>query len=164
MNALNERSGGQQMLALLGWLVLCFAVSGIAGALTAKSIPTWYAGLVKPSFNPPNAIFAPVWTTLYAMMAVAAWFVWRGQPSVLRTQALAWFCIQLALNFLWSFLFFYRHSIGGALIDIGALWIAILVTTLFFFRLSPIAGWLMTPYLAWVSFASVLNWAVMRLN
>ena len=148
--------------ALLAFLLLTLAVGAVAGIATAKGVNGWYATLEKPSFNPPNGVFAPVWTTLYVLMAIAAWRVWRlrGIASV----ALILFFVQLALNFAWSFIFFTAHDIRVALMEIAVLWLAIVLTTIAFFRADRIAGWLMVPYIAWVSFASLLNYSVYQLN
>ena len=151
-------------MSLLFWLVLCFAVAGISGRFTAAEIPGWYRTLVRPSIAPPNWVFAPAWTTLYALMAVAAWRGWLAPPSTLRTTGLILFLVQLALNFAWSFLFFRKHAIGTALVEVVFLWAAIGVATLVFSRVAPAAAWLMAPYLAWVTFASILNGAFWRLN
>lgn len=159
---MQERSGGNWALA--GWLALSFGVAIVSTLFSAKAIPGWYAGLAKPSFNPPNQLFGPVWTVLYALMGVAAWLVWKQPSSRPRTLALVWFCVQLALNFLWSFIFFYRHGLRAGFGEILVLWLAILVTMVFFFRLRRPAGWMLVPYLAWVSFASLLNWEILRLN
>jgi tryptophan-rich sensory protein len=132
--------------------------------LTASEIPGWYRTLVRPAIAPPNWVFGPVWTLLYAMMAVAAWQVWQGAPSGLRTIGLTLFLVQLGLNFAWSLVFFRYHAIGGALAEVIVLWIAIGATTLVFSRVAPTAAWMMAPYWAWVSFASVLNAAFWRLN
>ena len=148
----------KKWLVLAALLVLCLGLGSAAGFLTAQSLPTWFPTLVKPSFNPPSWLFAPVWTTLYIMMAVAAWLVW------LRKGSLILFYVQLALNFAWSLLFFGFHSPAFALVDIVAMWIAILLTLLGFWRVDVRAGWLMVPYLAWVSFASVLNASIWWLN
>lgn len=145
-------------IGLAAFLVLCLAVGGGAGFMTAQSVITWFPTLVKPWFNPPPWIFAPVWTSLYMMMAVAAWLVW------LRNGSLVLFYVQLALNFAWSLLFFGLHSPALALVDIVALWIAILMTLLAFWKIDGRAGLLLVPYLAWVSFASVLNASIWWLN
>jgi tryptophan-rich sensory protein len=146
----------------------------VTGGLTAPAIPTWYAGLAKPSFNPPNWIFGPVWTLLYTMMAVAAWRVHvrtdvgelsgriAGGPS--NRTALTWWWLQLALNAAWSVIFFWLHAIGFALVEIVVLLAAIAVTTYFFWRVGRLAGALLVPYLAWVAFATALNLAIWRLN
>ena len=151
-------------IGLLFWVMLCFAVAGSSGAWTAQEIPGWYRTLVRPSIAPPNWIFGPVWSLLYALMAVAAWRVWLAEPSPLRTWGLALFLVQLALNFAWSLIFFKMHALGAAFAEVLVLWLAIAATTLLFARVSPVAAWMMAPYLAWVSFASVLNLAFWRLN
>lgn len=151
-------------LALAGFLGTTYLVAVISSILTVPAIPTWYAALAKPSFNPPNQLFGPVWTLLYTFMAIAAWLVWKRPDSPLRRTGLVWFAIQLGLNFLWSFVFFWAHQIGLAVVEIALLWVAILGTMLIFFRLSKVAGSLFIPYLAWVSFASLLNVAIWRMN
>lgn len=157
-------SRAKQWAFLAGFLAITFLVAGLSSALSVADIPTWYAGLKKPSFNPPNWIFGPVWTLLYALMAVAAWLIWRGPASQPRSRGLLFFWIQLALNFFWSLIFFRWHQIGGGLVEILLLWLAIVSTIALFFRLNKAAGWMLVPYLAWVSFASVLNSAIWRLN
>ncbi len=151
----------RQALVLLGFLVVTFAVAGISGASTSGSVRTWYATVAKPTWNPPSWIFGPVWTALYAMMAVAAWLVWRRAGW---GGALAFFGFQLALNAAWSPLFFGLHRIDWALVDIVALWVTIVATTVAFCRVTPVAGWLFVPYLLWVSFATVLNFTIWRMN
>ncbi len=148
----------KKWLVLAALLVLCLGLGSAAGFLTSQSLPTWFPTLVKPSFNPPSWLFAPVWTTLYIMMAVAAWLMW------LRKGSLVLFYVQLALNFAWSLLFFGLHSPALALVDIVAMWIAILLTLLAFWKVDRRAGLLLVPYLAWVSFAGVLNASIWWLN
>jgi len=152
------------LLGLAFWIALCVLVGVISGLLTRRDIAGWYAGLRKPSFNPPNWIFGPVWMALYILMGVAAWVVWSQPASQLRAYALTWFAIQLALNFLWSMIFFRWHAIAGALGEISFLWLAILATMVMFWEVRPLAGWLLLPYLAWVSFATALNLGIFRLN
>ena len=147
--------------ALAAWVGLCFAVAGL-GARYAPGPD--YAALLKPSWTPPPGVFPPVWTTLYLMMAVAAWLVWqrfgfRGAPA-----ALALFLGQLTLNALWSWLFFGLQRRGLALVDVGLLWVLIALTLAAFWRRSVPAGALLIPYLAWVTFAVALNFAIWRLN
>ena len=151
-------------LGLLTWLGMCFGVAAISGSWTAAEIPGWYKTLVRPAIAPPNWVFAPVWTLLYALMAVAAWLVWQGEPSTWRSWGLVLFLLQLALNFAWSLIFFRLHALGAALVEVLVLWVAIGATTLVFSRVSPLAAGLMAPYWAWVSFASVLNGAFWRVN
>ena len=140
--------------------------AGLIGSLfTTAAIPTWYAGLQKPFFTPPNWLFAPAWITLYILMAVAAFLIWRkGLDQKGVRFALIIFLIQLVLNTLWSIVFFGLESPLYGIIVIIALWIAILLTMIKFFKLSTIAGALLTPYIGWVSFAAVLNVAIWMLN
>ncbi len=147
---------------LLGFLLVCFAAAGIGQMLAGRVPNDWYRSLVRPSFAPPSWVFGPVWTVLYAMMGVAAWFVWR-QKGV-RRGAMTLFGIQLALNAVWSGLFFGLQNPALALADIVLLWLAIAGTLWAFFRVIPRAGWLMVPYFAWVSFAAALNVEFWRLN
>ena len=148
-------------LALVVLLILCFAVAGVGGMATAPSIPNWYAGLAKPSWTPPSWVFGPVWSVLYLSMAVATWLVWRRGDAVVPMVP---FGIQLVFNAAWSWLFFGLHSPDAAFIDIVLLWLAIVATTVVFWRRSTLAGILFMPYLIWVSFAAVLNFAIWRLN
>jgi tryptophan-rich sensory protein len=149
-------------------LILCILLCQAAGLLgarwTVSEIPTWYATLRKPSFQPPNWIFGPVWTTLYLLMAIAAWLITQSPASSLRTVAVALFSVQLVLNFLWTPIFFGRHAIRWGLADIVFLWLFVAATILVFSRIRASAAWLMSPYWAWVTFATVLNAAIVRLN
>ena len=158
------RSPLQQILVLLALLALCLGVGAFGSYATLPEIPTWYATLNKPSFNPPNWLFGPVWTTLYVLMATAAWLVWRAAGWIGARGALALFFLQLALNLLWSFLFFAWHRIGLAAIEVLAMLAAIVATALAFRRHSRAAALLLLPYLAWVTFASILNVTFWRLN
>lgn len=146
------------------FLALCLAVAALGGAATASSVGTWYPSLAKPPFNPPNWIFAPVWTTLYFMMAIAAWRVWRRDGLRQARSALTLFALQLVLNLAWSVLFFGMRMIGAALVEIIVLLLAIVATTLVFWQRNRVAGMLFLPYAAWVAFATVLNAALWRLN
>ena len=142
-------------------LVITFAFSAIG----AQSSPgEWYRTLEKPAFNPPNWIFGPVWTVLYAAMAVAAWMVWCERDRVNVKTAIVAYGVQLMLNTAWSWLFFGRHVIGWALVDIALLWIAILATLVSFWRVRHAAAILLVPYLLWVSFAALLNLRFWQLN
>ncbi|MFH1078205.1 MAG: TspO/MBR family protein [Patescibacteria group bacterium] len=140
--------------------------AGIIGSIfTTPSIPTWYASLMKPALNPPSWVFAPVWTTLFALMGIAAFLVWRkGTERKDVRAALSVFGIQLCLNTLWSILFFGLHDPFASLIEIAALWLAIISTIFVFHRISRTAAYLLVPYLLWVSFASYLNYALWALN
>lgn len=151
-------------LGLIVLLVVCFAAAGIGGAVTTPKIATWYAALAKPSWNPPNWIFGPVWSVLYLCMAIAAWLVWRQGGLAGAATPLALFAVQLVLNLAWSWLFFGFENPGLAFVDIVLLWAAIAATMVAFWFRSAIAGILFVPYLAWVSFAAVLNFVVWRLN
>ena len=156
--------GRRDLISLGGFIVLCFAVAAAGGAVTSTSVGTWYAGLAKPSFNPPDWLFGPVWTTLYVMIAIAGWRVWcrRGQAGA--KLALGAWGVQLALNLAWSFLFFGGRLIGAALVEIGVLLAAIVITAVLFWRIDRIAGALLIPYVAWVSFATLLNASLWWLN
>lgn len=155
----------EKALKLLIAIVVCEGAGILGSFFTSPSIPTWYASLIKPPFNPPNWLFAPVWTLLFLMMAVSAFLIWnRGLQQGKIKAALAVFGIQLLLNVLWSILFFGFLSPLSALIEIIFLWLAILFTIILFFRIDRLAGWLLIPYILWVSFASVLNFFIWYLN
>lgn len=140
-------------------------VVSLAGQLaTYPNLAPWYAGLVKPSFNPPNWVFAPVWTTLYLLMAFAAWRILRLAPSPARRSALLLFFVQLALNAAWSWMFFAAHSPLLGLVNIVPQWLAIVATILAFHRLDRVAAWCLVPLAAWVAYASALNAALWWLN
>ncbi|MBD3367161.1 MAG: tryptophan-rich sensory protein [Candidatus Eisenbacteria bacterium] len=124
----------------------------------------WYAALVKPAWTPPNAVFGPVWTILYVLMGVAAWLVWRRAGFSEARGPLWLFIAQLVLNALWSCIFFGAHELLPAFVEIVVLWVAIAVTLVWFWRVVPAAGLLLVPYLAWVTFASALNFQLWRLN
>jgi tryptophan-rich sensory protein len=146
-------------------VALPLAVGGLSGFATARGVSTWYPTLVKPSFNPPAWVFGPVWTVLYIMMGVAAFLVWqRGLDGDGVRIALTAFAVQLALNGIWSILFFGMHAPGWALAEIILLWMAIGTSTLLFWRVVPSAGVLLLPYWMWVSFATVLNASLWWLN
>jgi tryptophan-rich sensory protein len=148
-------------LGLLGWLALSAATSSVGIVVRPGA---WYESLAKPAWTPPDAVFGPVWTILYVLMAVAAWRVWREHGFGRATTALGLYFGQLALNATWSFLFFGLHSPGAALLEILALWLAILATIVTFARRDRLAAGLLVPYLIWVSYAAVLNAAIWRLN
>jgi len=146
-------------------VLLCVAVGALSGIATQSSVDTWYVQLTKPAFNPPNAVFAPVWTVLYVLMGLAAGLVWnRGFHHLWVKTALYHFGFQLLLNALWSVVFFGLRNPGVALLVIAALLILILLTMRWFRVVYTPAAWLMLPYLLWVLFASVLNYEIWRLN
>jgi benzodiazapine receptor len=154
-------SGMRRWLALAGWLLLCFA----AASLGAVFMPgDWYAALKKPAWNPPGWMFGPVWSALYMMMAVAAWLVWQRGGFAAQRRPLGFFLAQLALNALWTPLFFGLHQPGVAFAEIVLLWLAIAWTIVAFWPVHRVAAGLLVPYLAWVSFAAVLNGTLWRLN
>lgn len=154
----------RQAAWLIGLLAICFIAAGIGGALTATSVGGWYQTLAKPTWNPPDWVFGPVWTTLYALMAVAAWLVWRRDGFRAASGPLGWFAAQLALNVAWSAIFFGWQRPGAAFAEILLLWLAIAATTIAFWQRSSLAGWLFVPYWAWTTFAVVLNGTLWRLN
>jgi benzodiazapine receptor len=153
-----------QWLLLAGLVVLCEGIGFLGGRWTGPEIPRWYRTLTKPSFNPPSWIFAPVWTTLYLLMAIAAWLVFKTPASSARTLGLSLFVVQLALNLAWSWIFFRKHAIGAAAIEVALLWCSIGATTIAFSLVSTAGAFLMAPYWAWVTFASILNASIWRLN
>jgi len=142
-------------------LVTTFGAAAIGGRFLPDD---WYRKLKKPIWNPPNTIFAPVWTLLYLLMAAAAWLVWQRYGFTGAVLPLTLFVLQLILNAAWTWLFFGRHQIGTALVEICVLWFVILATLLSFWMLEPLAGLLLLPYIAWVSFATFLNWTIWRMN
>lgn len=153
-----------QVVWLVGLLAITFAAAALGSAATSSSLGDWYAALNKPAWNPPNWIFGPVWTTLYFLMAIAAWLVYRSRGFRAANGALVLYGLQLALNVGWSVVFFGLQMPGLALTEIVLLWLAIAATLLAFRRHSTIASWLLAPYLAWTSFAAVLNFTLWRLN
>lgn len=155
----------RQWIVLAGFIAICLLTGALGGWATSQSVAEWYPTLNKPAWNPPAWVFAPVWTTLYVMMATAAWLVWKKTPRASGPRlALGLFFVQLAMNCLWSFLFFGARNPAWALVDIFALLAALAATTWVFFHHSRLAGALMLPYLAWVSFAAFLNFTIWQLN
>ncbi len=146
--------------------ILVCQLAGIVGsAFTRAAIPTWYATLQKPAFTPPNWLFAPVWTVLFLLMGVSLYSIWReGLANRQAKIAISIFAVQLLLNTLWSFLFFKLQSPLYGFVEIVILWVAILLTIIYFFRISRTAGFLLLPYIFWVSFAAILNFYIMKLN
>jgi tryptophan-rich sensory protein len=158
-----NRSIPIQALALVGWLALCYAAAAV-GAIASVNAPAFYGELVQPSWAPPAWLFGPVWTTLYTLMAVAAWLVWRAAPSFATRLALGLFLVQLAVNALWSWLFFAWQMGGWAFAEVLLLWALIAATIVAFWRHSRLAALLLVPYLGWVSFATALNFWLWRAN
>ncbi len=150
---------------LLAAIFLCQAAGVIGAIFTTAAIPTWYVTLLKPFFSPPNWVFGPVWTLLYTMMGVALFLIWQKRDIDPRVhQALRWFTGQLVLNTLWSIVFFGQKDLWLAVGVILVLWYLIFKSIRQFLPISAWAGWLLAPYLAWVSFATVLNIAIAYLN
>lgn len=156
-----QRSVLSQVVGLLGWLLVVFVAAAV-GTLASLDAPSFYAQLSKPSWAPPAGVFGPVWTVLYALMGVAAWMVWRSPAP--KSTALTLFGTQLAANVLWSWLFFAWRQGALAAVEILVLLALIVATIVAFWRISRLAALLLVPYLLWVSFASVLTWAVWRSN
>ena len=153
------------------WVKLLIAlavpqIAGLSGVLfTDTGESSWYQQIQKPSWNPPGYIFGPVWTTLYVLMGIAFYLVWKSNaPEKVKRPAMTLWVVQLVLNFLWTLIFFGAHQLGWALVEIIVLWIAILLTIFAFARISKTAAWLMVPYIAWVSFASILTATIWHLN
>lgn len=149
------------VLMLILFILVAFAAAFVGSQFAPGE---WYEGLAKPSWNPPSWVFAPVWSVLYLLIGVSGWLVWREAGFRDATPAFVAFFVQLVLNAAWSWLFFGLHRPGLALVEILVLWAAILVTAILFGRVSPLAGWLLAPYLAWVGFAAILNWKLWQLN
>lgn len=146
-------------------ILLPLLVGAISGLFTALGVKGWYANAVKPSFNPPNWIFGPVWTILYIMMGIALFLVWKAAADKqLKRTAIVLYGVQLALNFCWSIIFFKMQEPGWAFAEILLMWLMILLTIIWFGKISSTAAWLLVPYICWVSFAAVLNYSIWQLN
>ena len=156
-------SHARQITGLIGWLLLSFITAAI-GAVASVQAATFYQHLAQPAWAPPSAVFGPVWSVLYALMGIAAWRVWREGGCRRQRGVLVLFVIQLAVNALWSWLFFAWHRGALAFADITLLWLLIVAALVDFWRVRPLAGALLIPYLCWVSFAAALNFAVWQLN
>jgi translocator protein len=146
-------------------LIIPQVVAASGAYFTVTGIGSWYQSLDKPSWNPPNWVFGPVWTTLYVLMGIALYLVWKSKAAEKQKRwAITFWGIQLFLNFLWSFLFFGQEQILGALLEIIILWLFILLTIFAFARINKLAAWLLVPYISWVSFAAILNYTIWDLN
>ena len=152
----------RSIVGLVVWIAVCLAAGGLGSIPTASAVGSWFRDLAKPSWMPPAWLFAPAWTTLYLLMAVAAWRVWSSVG--LGSVPVRLFLAQLALNAGWSWLFFGLRQPGWAFAEITVLWLGILMTTIEFWKTDRLAAALLWPYLAWVSFASVLNFTIWRMN
>lgn len=154
----------KKSIQITSCILLTMAIGGLSGFATISGVNGWYKTLNKPSFNPPNAIFGPVWSLLYLLMGISLYLIWQQPKSSERKKAVGVFFVQITLNFFWSIIFFNLHSIGFALVEIIAMWLAILAMIILFYRVNRPAALLQIPYICWVSFASVLNAAIYHLN
>jgi len=155
----------EKIIRFIFSILICLLAGFIGSIFTSRSVSTWYAALQKPAFNPPNWVFGPVWTTLFVLMGISLYLVWDKDVKKKEVKnALFIFGVQLALNILWSLFFFGLQSPFLAFIEIIILWIAILATIIYFFRISKPAAYILIPYIFWVSFAAVLNFMLMVLN
>lgn len=160
-----ERTKAREIFEAVVSIIVCQGAGLIGSIATFPAIPTWYASLEKPPFNPPNWVFGPVWTTLYALMGISAFLVWRkGIRNRQVKIAIGIFAVQLVLNVLWSVTFFGLQMLLGGLVVILILWVAILLSIITFFRISKTGAVLLIPYILWVSFATLLNLSLWRLN
>ena len=160
---MSRRPFPQRLVGLILWIAACFLTAAV-GAAASVQAGSFYAELIRPDWAPPAAVFGPVWTMLYVLMGISAWLVWNKRGSRYVRMALSFFVLQLILNALWSWLFFGWHQGALAFLDIIALWLLIAATLVLFRRIRPLAGLLLVPYLVWVTFASVLNYWIWRLN
>jgi len=153
------------IIKLLIAVAIPLVVGGISGYFTVSGVESWYLTLQKPSWNPPNWIFGPVWTTLYVMMGIALFLVWKEDTSSeLKAIAVILFAVQLLLNFFWSFIFFKLEQPGWAFAEILVLWLMLLACIFAFGQVNKTAAWLLVPYISWVSFATILNGTIWKLN
>lgn len=153
----------KQIIGFVVWLAVSFTAA-VFGAVASIQADSFYIQLARPEWAPPADLFGPVWTVLYALMAIAAWLVWRMGGFTAARTALTLFLVQLAVNALWSWLFFRWHWGGLALVDVGLLWLLVSATLVAFWRIRPLAGALLIPYLLWVSYAAALNYSIWQLN
>lgn len=146
-------------------IVLTVGLGSLGGIFTAPEIPGWFLHLNKPLWNPPNWLFAPVWITLYLLMGISFYLIWKTKAEQDKKQwTIIIFIVQFALNTLWSFIFFKQHQTGWAFVEIVVMWLAILCTIIAFSRIHKTAAWLLVPYISWVSFAAILNYTIWRMN
>jgi benzodiazapine receptor len=152
-------------LKLIIAIAIPLTVGFTSGFFTITGVGSWYQTIQRPSWNPPNWIFGPVWTTLYIMMGVALFLIWKADAEIkTKNQAILLFAVQLILNFFWSIIFFNLQQPGWAFAEIVMLWIFILLTIFAFAKINKLAAWLLVPYVSWVSFASILNYTIWRMN
>jgi len=154
-----------KFLAFILNIALTLCVGALGGYATAQSVKIWYPTLNKPSFNPPNWLFAPVWAILYILIGIAAYLIWLKRDQIIHfPRTVAIYLIQLILNLAWSFIFFYLHEVGFALAEIILLLIVIVINAIVFYKIDKRAGYLFIPYIIWVSFASFLTYNILILN
>ena len=152
-------------LKLIIAIIIPVAIGAASGFFTSSEIPGWYQTINKPTWNPPSWLFGPVWTTLYVMMGIALFLIWKSDASQsVKKTAIILFAVQMLLNFFWSFIFFNQHQIGWAVVEIITMWVFILLTIFAFAPISKTAAWLLVPYISWVSFATILNYTIWQLN
>jgi len=154
----------KRFLQLLACILLTMSIGGLSGYATLDGVTGWYITLHKPSFNPPNYLFGPVWSLLYLLMGVSLFLILRAEKSPARRKAIAAFAIQLVLNFFWSIIFFRFHAVGIALAEIVLMWLTILWMIVAFYRVNKTASLIQLPYISWVSFAAILNAVTFYLN
>lgn len=164
LSGISQQGVASQLLWLIVIVGICFAVAGVGSWVMPSALNEWFTTLRKPAWNPPNWVFGPAWTVLYLFMGVAAWLVWRQRGWAESAAPLTLFAVQLLLNGAWTWLFFGLRLPWVAFAEILLLWGTILATVLSFSRVSPFAAWLLVPYLAWVTFAAVLNFTLARMN
>jgi benzodiazapine receptor len=152
-----------QLGGFIAWLAICFIAAAI-GAVASVQAGSFYLSLSRPAWAPPASVFGPVWAALYTLMAIAAWLVWRESGFGKARAALSLFLAQLAVNAVWSWLFFAWHLGAVAFVDILFLWVLLVATLISFWRIRPLAGALLVSYLLWVSFAAALNYTVWKMN
>lgn len=154
----------KKIIQITSCILLTMSIGGLSGFATVAGVNGWYRTLNKPSFNPPNYLFGPVWSLLYLLMGISLYLIYKSEQSTARTKALRAFAVQLILNFFWSIIFFRLHAVGIALLEIVLMWLAILAMIIISYRVNKPAALLQIPYICWVSFASVLNAAIYHLN
>ncbi len=164
INQPTAKSTGRLVIGLIISIIICFSAGGLGSLATSSSITGWYVEINKPTWNPPNWIFGPVWSTLFLMISVSAWLVWKSSGFEKAKLAFGVYAFHLLLNALWSIVFFGMQQMGWAFVEIVALWISIVATIVLFHRHSKLAAWLLIPYILWVSFASFLNYTIWQMN
>ncbi len=153
-----------KIVKLILCIIIPLSIGALSGFATASGIDSWYMTLNKPTFNPPNYIFSPVWTLLYTLMGISIYLILQAPKNEYTKKAIAIFSIQLFLNFWWSILFFKFHLLGVAFVEIILIWLSILTMIIVFYKINKTASYLQIPYLLWVSFASVLNFTYWLIN